>query len=440
MNKRRIGISVIAVGLAVLMLLSLLCGVLPTRASAASSSEILEQINDLKSQQAENQAQMDALEQQKNENASEIQQVIDEKKRIDQQIFLLLEQVANINEQISAYSVLIADKQDELDAAEVRYNELRDKYRERIRAMEEEGALSYWSVLFKANSFADLLDRLNMIEEIAASDQRRLQELNSAAQLVADAQAELEAEKASLEDTKRELNASQEQLSQKREEADALLADLQARGDEFLKLIEDAEAEQSRLMLEIIEQESAYDDAVNREYWATYVPPTTTAPPTQSTDSTQDADNSGDSDSTDDGDNDEGDSGSDATWLTPVPYYTLTSPFGWRTHPIYGNTRFHEGVDLACAEGTSIYATRSGTVRSAGYNDSMGFYVSIDHGDGYRSIYMHMTNFIVSAGEYVSAGQTIGYVGSTGDSTGPHLHFGIYDVNAGCYVNPMNYI
>ena len=98
----------------------------------------------------------------------------------------------------------------------------------------------------------------------------------------------------------------------------------------------------------------------------------------------------------------------------------------------------HNGVDLACSQGTPIYASRSGQVTTATYGKDAGYYVSINHGDGFASVYMHMTHYVVKAGSYVSQGQLIGYVGSTGASTGPHLHFGIsYN---GTYVNPMKYI
>ena len=98
----------------------------------------------------------------------------------------------------------------------------------------------------------------------------------------------------------------------------------------------------------------------------------------------------------------------------------------------------HNGVDLACAQGTPIYAARSGQVTVAKYGTDAGYYVSINHGDGFASVYMHMTHYVVGVGQYVSQGQLIGYVGSTGASTGPHLHFGIS--KNGEYVNPMNYI
>jgi murein DD-endopeptidase MepM/ murein hydrolase activator NlpD len=116
----------------------------------------------------------------------------------------------------------------------------------------------------------------------------------------------------------------------------------------------------------------------------------------------------------------------------------LASAYGWRTHPITGKQSFHNGVDLANVTGTPIYAAKSGTVTVATYNGVYGYYVQINHGDGFSSLYGHMTHYIVSVGQSVSAGQVIGYMGSTGWSTGSHLHFTIY--YNGNTVNPMNYI
>ena len=121
-----------------------------------------------------------------------------------------------------------------------------------------------------------------------------------------------------------------------------------------------------------------------------------------------------------------------------MPYYTLTSPFGMRNHPILGYPRMHEGVDLACAAGTPIYAAKDGVVSIATYSDSAGNYVRLDHDGGYSSVYMHMTRYVVSPGQYVAQGTVIGYVGNTGLSKGNHLHFGI--ALNGTYVNPMEYI
>lgn len=126
-------------------------------------------------------------------------------------------------------------------------------------------------------------------------------------------------------------------------------------------------------------------------------------------------------------------------WAYPLPEEgTITEYYGMRVHPITGAWVLHQGLDIGVAEGTPIFAVRAGTVTAATYNDSAGNYVTIDHADGFRSIYMHMAVYIVSAGQEVAAGQVIGYVGSTGESTGPHLHIGIsYN---GVYLDPQGYL
>ena len=195
MKKRKLWVSVLSGFLTVVMLLSLVVGLIPTQVSAASSKEIRKQLNALKEEKKEIAAQIKEVRGLYNANADEIEGLVDQKNTIDMEITLLHEQVDNINQQISAYATLIADMQDDLDDAEDRLRELNEKNKERIRAMEEEGKLSYWSIIFKANNFSDLLDRLDMIQEINASDKRRLTEISEAAKAVSDAQAELALEK-----------------------------------------------------------------------------------------------------------------------------------------------------------------------------------------------------------------------------------------------------
>lgn len=399
--------------LAAVLVLSLV----PFRAEAASSSEIRKQINALKSEKNELQEQIDELRGQYEANEDELLDMVNQKDLIDQEIALLSSQILNINDQIASFALLIADKQDELDDAEDKLEELKIKYKERIRAMEEEGELSYWEVVFKANSFSDLLDRLDMIQQIAASDRRRVQELSDAADAVLEARTTLEAEKADLEVTREELDEAQKALEAKRLEADELLLQLIARGQEFELLLEESEDAQEELMQEIAAKEKEFKQAQYQEWLATYVPPTT-RPSDVTTPSTQAPSSGG--------------------WISPLSSYRLTSPFGMRVHPILGYERMHNGVDMSAPQGTPIYAAKSGRVSVAKWSNSAGYYVSINHGDGFSSIYMHMTHFIVSAGQYVNAGQVIGYVGNTGLSKGAHLHFGIsYN---GKYVNPMAYI
>ena len=415
MKTRKFWVGLLAGLLAAVMLFGLIAGSLGSYVSAEkSSAEIQEEINQMKEQLKKNKSEVASLKAQVNANMDKMEDIVENKNLIDQQIFLLHEQVQNLSKQITAYSNMIADKQAELDAATERYQALSDKYKERIRAMEEDGKLSYWSVLFKANNFSDFLDRLSMIEEIAAADQRRLQELNEAAKVVEEAKTGLENEKISLEASKKELESSSAELEKSREEADQLLKQLIATGEEYQRLLDEAEKKESETASQVDKLEYAYDAAKEREYqqWLASQPPV----------------QSGGSSNTVDG----------VTWLLPVNYTRFSSPFGYRIHPVYGDWRFHYGVDLSAPQGTPIYASRGGKVVYATYDSSSGYYVSINHLDGFTTKYLHMTHYIVSPGQYVAPGQIIGYVGSTGTSTGPHLHFSVY--YNGSAVNPAKYI
>ena len=418
MKNRKRWVPVMAGVMAAIMLLSLILSLIPTKAGAASSSEIRKQIAALKEEKKEIDAQLKEVKGQLTANDNEIEGIVAKKDTIDQEIQLLHQQVDNINSQVATYALLIADKQDELDDAKTRLEDLNEKNKERLRAMEEEGELSYWAVIFKANSFSDLLDRISMVQEINAADQRRLEEISKVAQQVTGVQAELVREKTDLEAVREELDAAEIELEAKRAEADRLLSELVARGEEFEALIDKSEDLQSDLMKQIAQKEKDLKAAEYKEWLATYVP-TTKPSGTDTTPSTQAPSSSG--------------------WIKPLKSYTFTSAFGMRVHPISKKWKMHEGVDLSAPQGTPIYAAKSGKVTTTSFQaGGAGYYVSINHGDGFSSIYMHMTHYIVKPGDYVNAGQVIGYVGSTGGSTGPHLHFGIsYN---GTYVNPMNYI
>lgn len=444
MNNRKKIVAIVAGIMVAIMVLSLILSLIPV-ASAASSSEIKKQINEMKEQQEELKAEMQDLRDQYQENEDEIGRMVAEKNLIDQEIGLLYAQINLVNEQISAYNLLIADKQDELDEAQALYNDMKAKNKERIRAMEEGNSLNYWSVLFEASSFFDLLDRLNMIEEIEASDRRRLQEMSEAAQMVEAAREELKLEKEELESTKVELDAMQIELDEKRRQADELLTELLEKSKEIEGLYEMLEQEDQELLDEIAQMEAAYEEAKILEYLAwlatseTTTVPTTAPPTTAPTTAPSNPDNptnptTSPTETTGSG----GGGGSGTYWMIPCNYIYVSSPFGDRDAPTAGASSNHKGIDLAAPEGTPIYASRSGSVTIAKWSNSAGYYVSINHGDGYSSVYMHMTHYVVSKGQYVTQGQVIGYVGSTGYSTGPHLHFGIsYN---GTYVNPALYV
>ncbi len=415
MNDKPFLKKLLAFALAAVLALSLFSGLGSNTANAARSDELKSQLSELEKDKAAIDAKIAELQGQIDENMGEMEKLVAEKNVIDQEIALLNQQKTNINDQVATYSLMIADRQEELVAAEAKLKALNEKYKERIRTMEEQGPLSYWSVLFKANSFSDLLDRIAMVEEIAAADQRRLQEIRDAAKIVSDAKAELTQEKEALEEKKAELTATEETLNTKRAEADVVLTELKAKDDKFAALMAESEDKQDKLMADIAAKEKEYDTAKEQEWLATSVP-------------SQSSGGGGASNTV-----------GGITWLVPINYTAVTSPFGNRWHPISGKWKMHNGVDLAAPQGRPIYATRSGKVTTASYEEGgAGWYVSINHLDGYASIYMHMTHYIVKAGQYVEAGQVIGYCGSSGGSTGPHLHFGIsYN---GTYVNPANYI
>ena len=459
MNKRKRLVSILAGIMAAVLLLTLLLGLIPV-ARAATSGEIRNQINDLKAQQNQIRQEIEDLKKQLKENESEIETLIAKKLVIDQEIFLLYTEIDNINQQISAFALLIADKQDELDEAQQRYADLNAEHRDRIRVMEEEGTMSYWEVLFKANSFADLLDRLNMIQEIAAADRRRLEALTEAAEEVAEAKESLQGEKADLEATRQELDDAYTALEDKKKEAEATLAELVEKGREIEGFFEKFEADEHDVMAEIARKEQEYNDAKHKE-WLEHMATATTAttePTTKPTETTKPAETKPGEDQKPPKETQppketeppkqteppketeppETTAPAAEGWIVPCSYVKLTSPFGYRDAPTEGASTFHQGVDLAGPEGTPIYAARSGTVTIARYSNSAGNYVTINHGDGFSSVYMHMTTYTVSVGQYVARGTLIGYMGSTGISTGSHLHFGI--ALNGTYVNPAIYV
>ena len=297
------------------------------------------------------------------------------------------------------------------------------KYKARLRAMEESGKVSYWSILFKASSFSDLLSRIDSIHEVAEADNRMLEEMQAMSDRIQAEREELEAELQAQEAVKAELAVKEAELEAQREEADVLLLELQDAynnlTDEYLAF----EAREEEVRQEIIAAQEAYYKALSAEEAARLAAQNKNNVAGGGGGSSSGAGSSG---------------GAVSGFSSPLGYLNVTCAYGWRIHPIWGDKRFHTGVDLAANQGAPIYAIASGTVTTAAYSDAYGYYVSLSHGGGYGSMYAHMTNYTVSAGQYVSQGEVIGYVGSTGWSTGPHLHFEVY-VN-GNTVNPMEYV
>ena len=426
-DTRKTLVRICCVVLCLLILIPLVVNALVIMASAASSSEIKKELDALKAQANEIAAEGDALEADLAANESETQTTIEQKVAIDLRISQTEAEMENVNAQIQQYSLLIAQKQSELEDALEQQEAMNQKYKARLRAMEETGKVSYWSILFKANSFSDLLSRIDSIREVAEADNRMLDEMEALSQKIQQDREELKEELAAQEIVKEELAAMEQTLQMQRSEADKLLIQLAEEynnlSDEFLAI----EEREEELRAEILAAQAEYEKALSAEEAARLAA------------ANKNNAAGGGGGSVSGGSSGAASSGGTVSGFgSPLGYLNVTCAYGWRIHPIWGDKRFHTGVDLAAGQGSPIYAIASGTVTIATYSDAYGYYVSLSHGGGYGSMYAHMTNYTVAPGQYVNQGQVIGYVGSTGWSTGPHLHFEMY-VN-GATVNPMEYV
>lgn len=417
--KQRKLTRLVCIILAAVMLLSLVAYALTLVVGAASSKEILKELEALRAEQSEIKAKSDALEASIQQNQSKTQTLVEQKADLDQQMEITRTTINNLHEQVQQYSLLIAEKQKELEAAQDAEAQLQEQYRTRLRSMEETGSVSYWSILFQASSFSDLLDRVDMIREIAKSDQVILEQLAAATAAVEKERTELEQQRQELEQTEQELNEQQTLQEQQREESNKMILQMQV---EYAALSEDykaAEAAEDELRETIKQTETAYFNALSKEE-AERIAALNKANNNKANPNS---------------------AGATATggFLFPLAWSNgVTCAYGPRTHPIYGYQSNHTGVDLGSGMNTEIYATKSGTVTASSYGEANGYYMTINHGDGYSSLYAHMVSNEVSVGDYVTQGQVIGHVGMSGWTTGAHLHFEI--LYNGSNVNPMNYI
>lgn len=389
---------------AFLLVLAALCTMLPA-VSAENSSDIQDEIDRLKEEADRIEQQQKEIEDQLDENDAQTLSFAEEKMRIDNDLELARQEVENLEAQIHQYNLLVAEKQAELDELTEKQNTLMQKFRLRMRSLQERGNISYWQVLFHSASFEDMLMRKTMVEEIAASDQRMLGQIRENAEQVLLAKESLTEQKAMLEEKKVEQAAAQEALEHKRAESDQAISELIASRQDLVEEQERIQDDMDALEKEI----AAREEELNRQQQQNnYVPVVT-----------------------------------EAGFLFPVSlngYQCMTSPYGYRVHPISGVTRLHNGVDLAAVTGTPIFASKSGVVTTAciGWGNGYGNHVVINHGDGYSTLYAHQSALNVYEGQIVSQGDVIGYVGSTGNSTGPHLHFTVF--KNGETINPMSCI
>ncbi len=439
---KRLIVSVIAG----ILILSILLGFIVMAVHGAKTAdELQEEIDQLQSQSDELAQEREALEAQILENRDKTMTIVEQKAQVDQEIELIRKEAENVNDQIHHYNMLIAEKQAEVDDLKDQQADLLSSFRMRMRAMQERGDVSYFEVMLQAKSFADMLNCRVMIEEIARADQRMMDEIRDMAASVMSAKDALAQEKVKIELKKVELADTEAVLAEKRAESDALLIELNANKQKLIEECEEYEKQEAALSDQIAELEAERTEILYQEWLAEQERLEQERLEQERLEQEQQNQNNNNNNNNDSNSGSSGNSGSSnppasgESFKFPLQYCTmLTSSYGYRVHPITGNYSFHNGVDLAAGQGTPIYATKSGKVTTATYNYAYGYYVVVNHLDGYSSLYGHMTHYTVSEGEYVDRGEIIGYVGSTGYSTGPHLHFTIY--YNGNTVNPMSYI
>lgn len=407
MQKRKTFVSIICVILAIAFVASLLFAAIGS-ASAVTQSEI----DALKNKQAGVQQQQQELQSKIGNIQGEMDTAVAKKTALDEQNELARQEIELINEQIDLYDKLIEKKAKELEEAKAKEEEQKEKLRVRMRAMEESGSATYLSILFKADDFSDLLARINDISKIMEYNEQLKDDYVAARENVEKVKAEYEATQEEQKETRTELEDKKAQLETQIANATKVITDLNNDIENAKMEFQAFEAAEASLQSQIDQKVAALEEQ-QRLAEEQAKENGTTAPSIPQ-------------------------GSGQFIWPTPsCPKSNITCPYGWRNHPIYGTRSFHTGTDIGASSGSQIVAADSGTVILACYNGSYGNCVVISHGNGISTLYAHMNRIAVSNGQAVSQGETIGYVGTTGCSTGPHLHFEV-KVN-GSTTNPMNY-
>jgi len=388
----------IAAGLMALMVICT-AAVLPQPVSAVTQADIdalKGNASDLTGQKKALQAKLASLSDDKAE-------VMQKKELLDQQISVQEKEISNVESQISTYAQLITQTQAELADAQEREAAQYELFCRRVRAMEEEGSVSYWAVLFKADNFSDLLDRLDAVNEIMNADQAVIDQLKALQDEISQKEASLQSSKADSEAAKTDLESKKSALESQRKQANQLIQQLASNQDETEAAIdglaEEEEAIQKRIQdmsRKLAEEQAAANGGkVSNAALGGYI------------------------------------------W--PVDSHYVTSTFGGRASPGGIGSTNHKGVDIGrVGYTTTVHAAKAGTVLIAQRSSSYGNYVVISHGSGNTTLYGHMSSLSVSAGTNVKQGDAIGITGSTGNSTGPHLHFEISE--NGVRINPLKYL
>lgn len=319
----------------------------------------------------------------------------------------------NIQTKQAEINAQIAQTQNEIVKMEAYLKTRQDVLNRRVRAIYMHGQLNYLEVILGANSFSDFANRVELLKRVIRSDYNLILEIQKQ-------KAAIEAKKAQLEEDKRQLDALAAEAEKTRQE----IAKKKAEQQKVLDAAKSNKAAAAQMEQDLNAQLASVRNLIQQRLAAAEA-------------ARQAAQQQAASD-------DEGGGGSDDNYVQGTGAMgwpcsgPITSPFGYRTHPIFGTTIFHAGIDIGVDYGTPIHAADSGVVVYSGWISGYGNAVIIDHGGGISTLYGHNQSLAVSEGQSVSKGSVIAYAGSTGNSTGPHCHFEV-DVN-GSPVNPMGYL
>ena len=393
-----------------------------------------------------------SLEEKKKETQAKINEIEKEKgntkvyiEKLDVELNSLKKEIDRLGNEISeAESNLAIAKEELVIAQETEENQYKTM-KKRMKYIYENGNSDYVELILKAESLSDLLNRTEYVEKISEYDNNMLVRYQEAKQAVIEKQAEIKAKLLELNDMIEKVEYEQEtvstlvakkekeieKLNQDIKESEQLVnkydSEIEAQENVIENLLEEARRKEEARRAEEARKEAARKEAERKaeeERKAEQNKGNPTSDPNNSDQVDEEPDNK---------------PVSSGNFIWPVPSSgRITSYFGIREQPTAGASTNHKGIDIGAPTGTNIVAAASGSVIVAGYSSSAGNYIMISHGDGIYTVYMHCSKLLVSVGDYVNQGSIIGLVGSTGYSTGPHLHFGI-SVN-GTYVNPLNYV
>lgn len=408
------------------------------KAQAKTLSDLRDEYSDIEDKVSESEQKVKELESQQADQSKivsalniQLQKLNQERENITAQKDLITDDIDATEAKISSLNAEIAKLDAEIAAKDQEIKETVELFCDRMRANYMAGETSVLEIFTSSSDMSSFLNRLEMFKRVTESDQDLVNKLNKEIASIEKMQKELETKKAALQKEKTELEAkrsdlqstedtltaNQNVIKQKTEEVEAKLSALNAQTKELKVSIDEYNSEMSRLDEEI--QEAIRKSKQNNNG-----------------NSNNNNSNNGQMDS----------NISNSGWAWPLPYdgVYLSSYYGYRYHPIDGDWRYHSGIDISMsgAYGKNIIATRAGTVILSSLESESGTgygnYIIIDHGDGYTSLYGHCSELLVSEGQIVSRGQIIAKVGSTGWSTGPHLHFEVrYN---GSTVDPLDYV